>query len=323
MSVVDYVVKGGIIALSIVAIYFVGLPAIVAAAAFAIAQIIGIFLLKNKITDNLIKVIKQEAMGIKKAGGIILITTKKFRRDFDSFVGSLDLFTKMLWTHFAIVLVIFRYLSSEGSQVIQNLIVAIVVSVIIAIILAPFTLPYWLIYSTRVRILNPKDALIERVGKTLRMVYKSLFGFGNLTALLVLFIQVIRAAEDLSTALQAYLWLLALVFGSVSLGSLISTLVLYAARKEEISSMLDSFEESVKEYAASTEEALELLKSMVVEEEGKEIAEEAEEIEVPEEVTEVPEEEEGEEVEEIRAKESIELTSEEEEGEESDSEGDN
>jgi len=303
MSVVDYIVKGGIIALSLAAIYFVGLPAIVAAAAFAIAQIIGIFLLKNKITDNLIKVIKQEAMGIKKAGGIILITTKKFRKDFDSFVGSLDLFTKMLWTHFAIVLVIFRYLSSEGSQVLQNLIVAIVVSVIIAMILAPFTLPYWLIYSTRVRILNPKDALIERVGKTLRMIYKSLFGFGNLTALLVLFIQVIRAAEDLSTALQAYLWLLALVFGSVSLGSLISTLVLYATRKEEINSMLDSFEESVKEYAASTEEALELLKSMVVEVEGEEVAEEAEEIEVPEEESEVSEEE----IEEIEARESAEL----------------
>ena len=140
---------------------------------------------------------------------------------------------------------------------------ALIGSIILSLIVSPISIVYWIIYNTKIRILDVRSALVDRPGKLLRIFYKVVFGFGNLIAILYIIMDAIRYTNDIvaGTALAAIL--IAFVFGSVGLGGFIASILIFFLERNKIDKALEDFEKTMREYSTKPEEAIQILKEII------------------------------------------------------------
>ena len=249
-----------LLTISVISIYFTGISSLLMSLAYAASMFVGIHFLK-KISEFTISLCVKEAISIKRLGGRILFVSDKYKGKFTSIDGTLDFFTKLFLMHFLLFLFLFKVAGTFEMSF--KFVVALIGSIILSLIVSPISIVYWIIYNTKIRILDVRSALIDRPGKLLRIFYRVVFGFGNLIAILYIIMDAIRYTNDIvaGTALAAIL--IAFVFGSVGLGGFIASILIFFLERNKIDKALEDFEKTMSEYSTKPEEAIQILKEII------------------------------------------------------------
>lgn len=264
----DYIFVAFIVLSVLVSIYVTQLLTLVLFASFVFFMYIGIRALGNKIGGIITDTALNETKMLQKIGVKLLSLSPKFKYEFRGINGAIRLFKKIFLLNFITVLLITRYLGpavspeSVGASW-TGFLLAIIISVFASIIISPFSVGLYVIENSSIRLFNTKDGLIEKPGKYVRLVFKAIFGYGNLIVLVYLLLDSIHIANNnLGAGIGIFVALVLLVYGAIALSALVSSVLLSVQKGNIINDLLDKFVDTCKKDAIPLDEASNLFKQL-------------------------------------------------------------
>ena len=261
---------------------------------FIISIFLGVRLFTIRIGGLLTKFSLNELIMLKKIGNKILKLSDDYYKKFEKIEGAMSLFPKVFLLNFLAVLFLTKTLGpavlpDQPGQAIFSLLLAIIVSIFSSVIITPLSIGLYALDSTQVRILDLRSGVLDKPGKTIRALFRGIFGYGNLIVLFYVFMDALKLAKnDVMAALRLVGLSIALVYGTLALP--IMLILIYIAHRGStiINTLVESFNTTAINYTESSEEALRYLRTIVGVEKIEEEIEKPPE-EVPEEAKPEPE----------------------------------
>ncbi len=246
---------------------------------------IGIILLGKKISSILINSTLNEIKLFRKIGRNAIRLKDDYLKEPTGIRGVLLLFNKLFLVNFIAVALITKYLGPTvmpetlgGS--LKAFLISTIISVFFATIISPIGIGLYVLDNTPIRIFNPTEGLIEKPGWFVRKVYRAIFGYGNLVVLIYLLMDSINYAQgNIGAGIITFIVFVALVYGSISLASLITSTLIIKIKPKIISEILMDFTENASREAIGRDETIEIFKQIMgleIHEEGT--GEESEEV---------------------------------------------
>lgn len=230
---------------------------------------VGVSLLGKKISHILINSTLNEIKIFKKMGRQTIKLRDDYYRKPEGVRGLLSIFSNIFSINFIAVALVTKYLGPAGipqsvGEALNAFLLSTILSVFFAAIVSPVGIGLYILDNSPIRIFNPGEGLIEKPGWFVRKVYKAIFGYGNLIVLIYLLIDAINYAQgDVGAGFIIFLVFIALVYGSISLSTLVASLILIKFNPRVLKNLLDEFTILASKESISLDETLKLFREMM------------------------------------------------------------
>ena len=266
-TMINYTIIALIVISAFIAGIITGLIAMILAIPLIFFMYLGMKVLGRKMGSFISNIALNELTMLNKLGNKTLLLSEKFNRRIQKEKGALRIFTKIFILNFIAILLITKFLSpvviSDSIKgALSAFLLAIIVSVFISFIISPLSVGLYVLDNSPIRLFNTKEGLIEKPGKMIRMVFRGIFGYGNLIVLIYLLLDSITAAQTAQQGIVIFTFLILLVYGSLALSALIVALIISFKDSDLVNSVLDELHIRAADKATTFDEAVESFKAL-------------------------------------------------------------